>query len=59
MLILTRRAGETVRIGENIVITICAINGSSIRIGVSAPREVPVHREEVYARIKQGAAQQQ
>ncbi len=53
MLILTRRAGEIFRIGEDVVVTICAINGNSVRIGVAAPREVSVHREEVYLRIKE------
>jgi carbon storage regulator len=53
MLILTRRAGELFRIGDNVVVTVCAINGNSVRFGVAAPREVSVHREEVYQRIKQ------
>jgi carbon storage regulator len=58
MLILTRRAGETFRIGDGIVVTICAINGNSVRVGISAPREVPVHREEVYQRLMTEAAQE-
>jgi carbon storage regulator len=58
MLILTRRAGETFRIGDDIVVTICAINGNSVRVGVSAPREVPVHREEVYQRLMAEAVQE-
>jgi carbon storage regulator len=53
MLILTRRAGELFRIGDNVVVTICAINGNAVRFGVAAPRDVTVHREEVYQRIKQ------
>jgi carbon storage regulator len=57
MLILTRRAGECFRIADDIVVTVCAINGTTVRIGVAAPREVPVHREEVYQRIKQEAVQ--
>jgi carbon storage regulator len=53
MLILTRRAGEVFHIGDDVVVTICAINGNSVRVGVTAPREVSVHREEVYRRIKE------
>jgi carbon storage regulator len=56
MLVLTRRVGEAFVIGDNVVVTICAINGNSVRIGVTAPRDVDVHREEVYARIQQGVA---
>lgn len=56
MLILTRRAGESLRIGDEIVVTICAINGNSVRVGISAPREVPVHREEVYLRMQPESA---
>lgn len=52
MLILTRRIGETIKIGDNISITILGIKGNQVRIGVSAPKAVDVHREEVYWRIK-------
>ncbi len=52
MLILTRRIGETVMIGENITVTVLGINGTQVRIGVAAPKDVPVHREEVYERIR-------
>lgn len=52
MLILTRRVGESVRIGEDITVTILGLNRQQIRIGVQAPKDVTVHREEVYERIK-------
>lgn len=53
MLVLTRRVGETVRIGEDVNVTILGIKGSHIRVGVAAPKEVTVHREEIYRRIQQ------
>jgi carbon storage regulator len=53
MLILTRRVGETFVIGDNVVVTVCGVSGNAVRLGVTAPREVAVHREEVYERIKQ------
>ena len=56
MLILTRRIGETLIIRDNIRVTILDVSGNQIRIGVTAPREVPVHREEVAERIKAEAA---
>jgi len=52
MLILTRRIGESVIIGDAISVTVLSINGTQVRIGVNAPRDVSVHREEVYERIK-------
>ena len=52
MLILTRRVGETVVIGDDITVTVLGINGSQVRVGVNAPKEVAVHREEIYERIK-------
>jgi len=52
MLILTRKPGERVRVGEDIVITVFGVNGNQVRIGVDAPREVEVHREEIYDRIQ-------
>ena len=57
MLILTRRAGETVMIGSDITITVLGVKGNQVRIGINAPRDVAVHREEIYERIKneQGA----
>lgn len=51
MLILTRRSGESIMIGDNIVITVLGIKGDQVRIGTHAPREVSVHREEVLERI--------
>ena len=53
MLILTRRVGESLKIGDNVTVTVLAINGHQVRIGIDAPRDVPVHREEIYERIKQ------
>jgi carbon storage regulator len=52
MLILSRRVGETVMIGEDIAVTILGVTGNQVRVGVNAPKEVPVHREEIYERIK-------
>jgi carbon storage regulator len=53
MLILTRRMGENVIIGEDIVITVLGVKGNQVRIGVKAPRDVTVHREEIFTRIQQ------
>ena len=51
MLILTRRVGESLRIGDEVSVTVLCIKGSQVRIGVNAPKSVSVHREEVYDRI--------
>lgn len=51
MLILTRRVGETVMIGDEVVVTVLGIKGNQVRIGVKAPRNVTVHREEIFDRI--------
>lgn len=59
MLILTRRVGETIKIGDDISVTVIGVKGENIKIGVEAPREVPVHREEIYQRIKDEADGQQ
>lgn len=58
MLILTRRSGETIAIGNDITVTVLGINGNQVRIGIEAPRDVPVHREEVAARIAEGVPAQ-
>lgn len=52
MLILTRRVGETVMIGDDVKITVLGVKGNQVRIGIEAPRQVAVHREEIYERIK-------
>jgi|TARA_B110000908_G_C10136989_1_gene394920 carbon storage regulator len=52
MLILTRRVGESLIIGDDIVINIIGVKGNQIRIGVNAPKEISVHREEIYNRIQ-------
>ncbi|MBK8163927.1 MAG: carbon storage regulator CsrA [Gammaproteobacteria bacterium] len=53
MLILTRRVGETLVIGDNITITVCSVRNSQARIGIQAPQHITVHRKEVYERIQQ------
>lgn len=55
MLILSRRVAESVMIGTDIVITILGVKGNQVRVAIDAPKEVPVHREEVFERIKNGA----
>ena len=52
MLILTRRVGETVMIGNDVTVTVLGVKGNQVRIGVNAPRDVAVHREEIFERIK-------
>ena len=53
MLILTRKIGESIRINENICVTIVDVDGKNIRIGIEAPKSVTIHREEVFLRIKE------
>jgi carbon storage regulator len=52
MLILTRRMGETVVIGDDVTVTVLGVKGNQVRLGVNAPKQVAVHREEIYERIK-------
>jgi len=52
MLILTRRVGETLMIGDEITVTVLGVKGNQVRVGVNAPRDVAVHREEIYERIR-------
>ncbi len=52
MLILTRRVGETVMIGNEVTVTVLGVKGNQVRIGINAPKSVAVHREEIYERIK-------
>jgi carbon storage regulator len=54
MLILTRTPGESIRLDDDIIIKVFEVKGNQVRIGVDAPREVKVHREEIYQRIKNG-----
>jgi len=52
MLILTRRVGETLMVGDDVTVTVLGVKGNQVRIGVNAPKDVAVHREEIYDRIR-------
>jgi carbon storage regulator len=55
MLILTRKVGEALRVGDDVSLTVLGVKGSQVRIGIDAPREVAVHREEIYQRVVSAA----
>ena len=58
MLMLTRRVGETLMIGDEVTVTVLGVKGNQVRIGVNAPKDVSVHREEIYDRIKKEKEQE-
>ncbi len=58
MLILTRRVGEVIMIGDDVEIVVLGIRGNQARIGINAPKDIPVHREEIYERIQREKAGQ-
>lgn len=58
MLILTRRVGETLMVGEDVTVTVLAVKGNQVRIGINAPKDVAVHREEIYERVRREQAEE-
>ena len=59
MLILTRRVGETLMIGDEVTVTVLGVKGNQVRIGINAPKDVAVHREEIFERIKREQADEE
>lgn len=59
MLILTRRVGESIKVGDDVTVTVLAVKGNQVRVGVAAPKNVAVHREEIYERIQLEKAEQE
>lgn len=53
MLVLTRKAGETIMIGDSVTVTVVSISGSQVKLGIDAPKEIAVHREEIYEKIQE------
>ena len=58
MLILTRRVGETLMIGDSVTVTVLGVKGNQVRIGITAPKDVAVHREEIFQRIQHDGAEE-
>ena len=58
MLILTRRINESLRVGDDVTVTVVAVKGNQVRIGINAPKDVEVHREEIYDRVQAEKTQQ-
>lgn len=54
MLVLTRRVGEKIRIGDDVIITLLGVRGNQYKVGIEAPKTIPVHREEIFQRLQEG-----